>query len=51
MEAVCSSEHFAECIQARPSNRDRLMRMAPQAFIDTMAMWRKRFLDDATFRW
>ena len=47
MEAVCSSEHFSECIRARPSNRDRLMRMAPQAFIDTMAMWRKRFLDDA----
>jgi pimeloyl-ACP methyl ester carboxylesterase len=47
MEAVCASEHFAECIRARPSNRDRLMGMSPKAFIDTMAMWKKRFLEDA----
>jgi pimeloyl-ACP methyl ester carboxylesterase len=47
MEAVCASDHFAECIRARPSNRDRLMGMSPKAFIDTMAMWRKRFLQDA----
>jgi pimeloyl-ACP methyl ester carboxylesterase len=38
MEAVCASEHFAECIRARPSNRDRLMSMSPKDFIDTMAM-------------
>jgi pimeloyl-ACP methyl ester carboxylesterase len=47
MEAVCASEHFAECIRARPSNRERLMSMSPKAFIDTMAMWKKRFLEDA----
>jgi pimeloyl-ACP methyl ester carboxylesterase len=47
MEAVCASEHFAECIRARPSNRDRLMRMSPRNFIEIMAMWRKRFLQDA----
>jgi len=47
MEAVCASEHFAECIRARPSNRERLMPMSPTDFIDTMAMWRKRFLQDA----
>jgi pimeloyl-ACP methyl ester carboxylesterase len=26
MQAVCESEHFSECIKARPSNRDRLLK-------------------------
>jgi len=47
MEAVCATGHFADGIRARPSNRDRLMRTSPKDFIDTMAMWRKRFLEDA----
>ena len=47
MEAVCETGHFADGIRARPSNRERLMRMSPKDFIDTMAMWRKRFLEDA----
>jgi pimeloyl-ACP methyl ester carboxylesterase len=47
MAAVCESEHFADGIRARPSNRDRLMRMDPKDFIRTMDMWRKRFLEDA----
>ena len=47
MEAVCQSEHFAECIEARPSNRDRLMDMKVEDFLATMAMWRSRFLSDA----
>lgn len=47
MDAVCRSEHFAECIAARPSNRDQLMAMRVEDFLGTMAMWRSRFLSDA----
>lgn len=47
MEAVCASEHFAECIRARPSNRERLLAMQVEDFLATMEMWRKRFLADA----
>ena len=44
MAAVCASEHFAACIQGRPSNRDRLMAMKPADFIAVMDIWRKNFL-------
>ena len=44
MAAVCASEHFAACIAARPSNRDRLMAMKPEDFIAVMDIWRKNFL-------
>jgi len=44
MAAVCASEHFGECIAARPSNRDRLMAMTPQDFIGVMGTWRENFL-------
>jgi pimeloyl-ACP methyl ester carboxylesterase len=44
MAAVCASEHFAAGIAARPSNRDRLMAMAPEQFIGVMDIWRKNFL-------
>jgi pimeloyl-ACP methyl ester carboxylesterase len=47
MEAVCRSEHFAECIRARPSNRERLMRMDTAEFIEIMGMWRRKFLEAA----
>lgn len=44
MAAVCASEHFAACIAARPSNRDRLMGMKPEEFIAVMEVWRENFL-------
>jgi pimeloyl-ACP methyl ester carboxylesterase len=48
MAAVCASDHFSECIAARPSNRDRLMAMAPAEFIRVMDLWRDNFLAAAT---
>ena len=48
MRAVCDSEHFAACIEARPSNRERLMRVDPAQFIAVMTTWRERFLESAT---
>jgi pimeloyl-ACP methyl ester carboxylesterase len=44
MAAVCASDHFAACIKARPSNRDRLMAMKEQEFIAIMEDWRAGFL-------
>jgi pimeloyl-ACP methyl ester carboxylesterase len=44
MAAVCASQHFADCIKARPSNRERLMAMNPDDFIAVMDIWRKNFL-------
>ena len=37
MPAVCESEHFAECIKARPANREHLMRTDVDEFIKVMA--------------
>jgi pimeloyl-ACP methyl ester carboxylesterase len=48
MQAVCDSEHFAECIAARPSNRDRLLATKVEDFIAVMASWRARFRESAT---
>jgi pimeloyl-ACP methyl ester carboxylesterase len=48
MQAVCDSEHFAECIAARPSNRDRLLNTDVNEFIKVMSFWRERFLASAT---
>jgi pimeloyl-ACP methyl ester carboxylesterase len=48
MKAICESEHFAECIRARPSNRDRLMAMDAGQLIAVMTSWRERFLESAT---
>jgi len=48
MKAICESEHFAACIRARPSNRDRLMAMDAGQFIAVMTLWRERFLQSAT---
>jgi pimeloyl-ACP methyl ester carboxylesterase len=45
MQAVCTSDHFAECISARPSNRDRLMQITSADFIKTMDLWKKSFLE------
>jgi pimeloyl-ACP methyl ester carboxylesterase len=47
MAAVCASEHFRERIEARPENRERLMRMEPRRFIEVMAHWREYFVRGA----
>jgi pimeloyl-ACP methyl ester carboxylesterase len=47
MKAVCETEHFAECIAARPSNRERLMATDVEQFIKVMTYWRERFLESA----
>ena len=48
MPAVCASEHFGECINARPANRERLLATDPEQFIKVMTFWRERFLESAT---
>ncbi len=47
MPAVCESEHFSECVKARPSNRDRLLKTDVGQFIKVMTTWREHFLDSA----
>ncbi|HEX9072317.1 MAG TPA: alpha/beta hydrolase [Pseudolabrys sp.] len=47
MQAVCESEHFSECIKARPSNRDRLLKTDVGEFIKVMTHWRECFLQSA----
>jgi pimeloyl-ACP methyl ester carboxylesterase len=43
MAAVCALDHFKERIETRPSNRETLMAMDPQAFIAAMERWREQF--------
>ena len=47
MTAVAASEHFRECIAARPANRERLLGTDPEEFIKVMTTWRVRFLQSA----
>jgi pimeloyl-ACP methyl ester carboxylesterase len=47
MAAVCEMEHWKERIAAKPENRDALMRMTPQRFIEVMSHWREYFLKGA----
>ena len=47
MPAVCASEHFSECIKARPSNRERLLQTDVEHFIAVMSHWRDCFLQSA----
>jgi pimeloyl-ACP methyl ester carboxylesterase len=47
MQAVAASEHFAECIAARPSNRERLLSTDIDGFIAVMTAWREHFLASA----
>ncbi len=47
MAAVCATEHFEECIRARPANRDLLMGVDPARFIAAMAHWSGYFSADA----
>jgi pimeloyl-ACP methyl ester carboxylesterase len=47
MAAVCEMEHWKERIAAKPENRDALMRMTPERFIEVMSHWREYFLKGA----
>jgi pimeloyl-ACP methyl ester carboxylesterase len=47
MRAICESDHFAELIAARPSNRERLMALDVDQFIRVMTIWREHFLQSA----
>ena len=47
MAAVCDMEHWKERIEARPQNRDALMKMDPARFIAVMSRWREYFLKGA----
>jgi pimeloyl-ACP methyl ester carboxylesterase len=47
MAAVCAEDHFAELIRNRPSNRDRLMAIAPDTFVAVMEAWRTPFVAGA----
>lgn len=48
MQAICESEHFADCIKARPQNRERILRNDVNEFIAVMTHWREAFLKSAT---
>ena len=47
MAAVCESEFFRKRIEARPANRERLMKMDPKHFIGVMSNWSKYFTEAA----
>ena len=47
MAKVCEMEHWKERIEARPENRDALMKMSPERFITVMSHWREYFLEGA----
>ena len=47
MAAVCDMEHWKERIEARPQNRDALMKMNPERFVAVMSHWRDYFLQGA----
>ena len=47
MQAISESEHFSECIKARPANRERLLRTDVTEFIKVMTRWREAFLKSA----
>lgn len=47
MAAVAETEFFKERIDSNPANRERLLGMDPQHFIDVMSRWREYFLQSA----
>jgi pimeloyl-ACP methyl ester carboxylesterase len=47
MAAVCEMEHWKERIEARPVNRERLMKMDAERFIAVMSHWREYFVRGA----
>jgi len=46
MQAVCETEHFAECIARNPRNRDILMGFTVEEFSRRMRDWAEYFLRD-----
>ena len=44
MESVAASDHFSACIKARPSNRERLLSLPVEPFIQAMEVWREHFI-------
>jgi pimeloyl-ACP methyl ester carboxylesterase len=47
MQAVCKTEFFGERIGANAANRERLLGMSAEHFIDVMTRWRAYFLKGA----
>ncbi|MCE2452258.1 MAG: alpha/beta hydrolase [Nitrospinae bacterium] len=47
MEAVCETEFFSERVRENPRNRDILMAMDPEDFIEVMVRWMVSFISDA----
>jgi len=47
MAAVCETEFFRERIEANPANRDRLLAMDIDHFLDVMTRWREFFVESA----
>ena len=47
MAAVCATPQYQERIAANPANRERLMRMDPARYIETMQRWRELFVAGA----
>jgi pimeloyl-ACP methyl ester carboxylesterase len=47
MAAICATEEFSERIQARPENRERLMKMDPARLAEVMSSWNRDFLEGA----
>jgi len=47
MAAVAATEHFAEVIRNRPSNRERLLAIDPRDFVAVMQAWRAHFVASA----
>lgn len=47
MAAVCNTEQYLERIAANPKNRDRLMAMSPDHYIDVMQGWLDHFQSGA----
>lgn len=47
MAAVCDTEQYRERIAANPANRERLMAMQPERYIEVMSHWHKLFLAGA----
>jgi pimeloyl-ACP methyl ester carboxylesterase len=45
MAAICETPYFKERIDARPTNRDVLMKLDPNEFAEIYSRWRDSFLD------
>jgi pimeloyl-ACP methyl ester carboxylesterase len=45
MEAVCATDHWRACIEARRANRAKLMDLTAAHFIGAMSRWRDMFME------